>query len=223
MSLLIGDGAAVGLGMDALLDFRPELTLDGEVLTEAELRRLAEAGEELAFIKGKWVAVDAEKIGRSLELFKRARKLAKGGKMTLAEALKLLGGAEGKAPMGLEGDEVETSAGAWLSGLLDKMRNPALVRSIRPSPAFKGVLRPYQQLGLNWLHFLYHLGFGACLADDMGLGKTVQILALLQSLKDALPDQGGTKSRKPPSASCWWPRLRYCITGYPKRNGSRPD
>lgn len=73
MRVLVGDGEAAGLGMDALLDFRPELTLDGEVLTEAELRRLAEAGEELAFIKGKWMAVDAEKITRSLDLFKRAQ------------------------------------------------------------------------------------------------------------------------------------------------------
>lgn len=185
--LLVGEGEAAGLGMDALLDFRPELTLDGEVLSEAELKRLAEAGEELAFIKGKWLAVDAEKIGKSLDLFMRARKLAKGGKMTLAEALKLLGGAEGKAPEGLEGEEVETSAGSWLTGLMDKMRNPTLARNVLPGPSFHGSLRPYQQLGLNWLHFLHHLGFGACLADDMGLGKTVQVLALLQTLKDVGP------------------------------------
>ena len=183
--LLVGEGEAAGLGMDALLDFRPELTLDGEVLSEAELKRLAEAGEELAFIKGKWLAVDAEKIGKSLDLFMRARKLAKGGRMSLAEALKLLGGDEKKAPMGLAGEEVETSAGAWLTGLMDKMRNPALVRNVLPGPSFHGSLRPYQQLGLNWLNFLHHLGFGACLADDMGLGKTVQVLALLQTLKDA--------------------------------------
>jgi len=197
MRLLVGDGAAAGLGMDALLDFRPELTLDGEVLSEAELRRLAEAGEEMAFIKGKWVTVDPDKIERSLDLFKRARKLAKGGKMTLAEALKLLGGAEGRTSLGLEGEEVETSAGSWLAELLRKMHNPALVRSIHPSPSFQGTLRPYQQLGLNWLHFLHHLGFGACLADDMGLGKTVQVLALLQTLKDAIPLPRGAKTQEP--------------------------
>src|SRR5690606_25220855 len=131
------------------------------------------------------------------DLFKRARKLAKGGRMTLAEALKLLGGSGGKAPLGLDGDEVETSSGAWLSGLMDKMRNPELVRSIRPGPSFHGALRPYQQSGLNWLHFLHHLGFGACLADDMGLGKTVQVLALLQTLKDAMPDRRGAKPPEP--------------------------
>ncbi|NEU07354.1 DEAD/DEAH box helicase family protein [Flavihumibacter sp. R14] len=44
-----------------------------------------------------------------------------------------------------------------------------------------GILRPYQQLGLNWLNCLDDLNFGGCLADDMGLGKTLQIIAFLNS------------------------------------------
>ena len=40
-------------------------------------------------------------------------------------------------------------------------------------------LRPYQQVGVRWLHLLSTLGLGACLADDMGLGKTMQVLALM--------------------------------------------
>ncbi|MEQ9303619.1 MAG: DEAD/DEAH box helicase, partial [Marinoscillum sp.] len=55
---------------------------------------------------------------------------------------------------------------------------------------FKGTLRPYQQAGFNWLHFLNEYGFGGCLADDMGLGKTVQTLTLLQSEKEK--DNGST-------------------------------
>ena len=49
-----------------------------------------------------------------------------------------------------------------------------------PLPAgFAGTLRPYQQAGYDWLHFLRRFNLGGCLADDMGLGKTVQTLALL--------------------------------------------
>jgi superfamily II DNA or RNA helicase len=44
---------------------------------------------------------------------------------------------------------------------------------------FVGVLRPYQQSGVDWLAFLRASGFGAVLADDMGLGKTVQALAVV--------------------------------------------
>ncbi|MCG8606595.1 DEAD/DEAH box helicase [bacterium] len=49
--------------------------------------------------------------------------------------------------------------------------------------SLNGTLRPYQNTGLSWLHFLNKYGFGGCLADDMGLGKTVQALALLLSLQ----------------------------------------
>jgi non-specific serine/threonine protein kinase len=44
-------------------------------------------------------------------------------------------------------------------------------------------LRPYQHVGVRWLHLLSSLGLGACLADDMGLGKTLQVLALLLVLR----------------------------------------
>ena len=48
-----------------------------------------------------------------------------------------------------------------------------------PSSNFFGTLRPYQQIGVSWLHGLFKGGFSALLADDMGLGKTVQVLAFL--------------------------------------------
>lgn len=51
-----------------------------------------------------------------------------------------------------------------------------------PASTFTGVLRPYQQLGINWLAFLQRNGFHGLLADDMGLGKTVQVLAFLSQL-----------------------------------------
>lgn len=43
-------------------------------------------------------------------------------------------------------------------------------------------LRPYQQVGLRWLWFLYHHGLSGLLCDDMGLGKTHQAMALLASV-----------------------------------------
>ncbi len=46
-------------------------------------------------------------------------------------------------------------------------------------PELAATLRPYQQVGVRWLHLLSTLGLGACLADDMGLGKTLQVLALM--------------------------------------------
>ncbi|MBL7544188.1 MAG: DEAD/DEAH box helicase [Bdellovibrionaceae bacterium] len=44
-------------------------------------------------------------------------------------------------------------------------------------------LKPYQEVGIQWLTDLYHLRLGALLADDMGLGKTLQTLTFLESLR----------------------------------------
>jgi SNF2 family DNA or RNA helicase len=46
----------------------------------------------------------------------------------------------------------------------------------------KGVLKPYQVTGFQWLYDLYRLRLGALLADDMGLGKTLQTLSFLDKL-----------------------------------------
>ena len=50
------------VGMDALLDFQMEVTLDGETLSEAEIKRLLAQSEGLAFIRGKWVEVDHDRL-----------------------------------------------------------------------------------------------------------------------------------------------------------------
>lgn len=71
-----------------------------------------------------------------------------------------------------------------LKELEDRIGRLNLKENIPVSPSFKGVLRDYQQAGVNWLHFLHECGLNGCLADDMGLGKTVQALALLQTLYD---------------------------------------
>lgn len=47
----------------------------------------------------------------------------------------------------------------------------------------KSKLRPYQEIGVQWLWFLYTMGLpGGFLCDDMGLGKTHQAMALLAAI-----------------------------------------
>lgn len=50
---------------------------------------------------------------------------------------------------------------------------------------FVGQLRDYQREGLGWMQFLRRFSFGGCLADDMGVGKTAQVLALLETRREA--------------------------------------
>lgn len=56
-----------------------------------------------------------------------------------------------------------------------------------PSDDFSGQLYPYQQDGVNYLHYLYNNRFGGLLADEMGLGKSVQILAFFSQVKSPHP------------------------------------
>lgn len=54
-----------------------------------------------------------------------------------------------------------------------------------PVPAgINATLRPYQVRGFSWMYRNYRIGFGSIIADDMGLGKTLQVITLLQKLKD---------------------------------------
>lgn len=77
---------------------------------------------------------------------------------------------------------------------LEKLSAFEAIQPIDPPMFFKGELRPYQQAGYDWFHFLQHYHFGGVLADDMGLGKTVQTLALLQRQKEQRKEDDHAKT-----------------------------
>ncbi|KAJ3810620.1 SNF2 family N-terminal domain-containing protein [Lentinula lateritia] len=53
---------------------------------------------------------------------------------------------------------------------------------IAPPVLLRGVLRPYQFAGLEWLASLHSNNLNGILADEMGLGKTIQTISLLAHL-----------------------------------------
>ncbi|KAF9463593.1 SNF2 family N-terminal domain-containing protein [Collybia nuda] len=57
-----------------------------------------------------------------------------------------------------------------------------LSSKIVPPLLLRGSLRPYQQIGLEWLASLHMNKTNGILADEMGLGKTIQTIALLAHL-----------------------------------------
>jgi superfamily II DNA or RNA helicase len=179
----VGTRAPSKLGLEGLLDFRVATTLDGEELTEAELRLLLAGTENLVLLRGRWVEVDRARLQRTLDQFRAAEARATEDGLPFAEAMRLLAGA------GLTKDAPEVAvdwsrvtAGPWLGETLRSLRSPE-AGDIDPGTALHGTLRPYQKAGLQWLHLLSGLGLGGCLADDMGLGKTIQVLALLLVLR----------------------------------------
>ena len=180
VKVTIGSKKGPSLGINAMLDFQVELALDDQNLSEEELAALACAKGGIAYIRGKWVEVDHEKLQQALDHWKDVQKQSKSGEISFIEGMRLLSG----APSDLNEQEednpwIHISSGEALSKLLKKLRDPSLVPIENVLVDLNATLRTYQKEGLQWLSLLSGLGLGACLADDMGLGKTLQILSLM--------------------------------------------
>ncbi|MFZ2956073.1 MAG: DEAD/DEAH box helicase [Candidatus Ozemobacteraceae bacterium] len=186
----IGSKPFSGFGLESLLDFSVDLSLDGEPISPEEWAEIAARADGLALIRGKWVELDRDRLDQVLTHWKNVQKAMGKDGVSFIEAMRLLAG----APIGRGKGEVAEAdpkvaewsqivAGPWLREILEGLRKPETLASVEPGPDLKTTLRPYQQIGVRWLYFLYKIGLGPCLADDMGLGKTMQILALLLVLK----------------------------------------
>jgi superfamily II DNA or RNA helicase len=192
VTAIVGGKAPAQLGLNALLDFRMEVTLDGETLSATEIRHLLAQSDGLAFIRGRWIEIDRERLSQTLEQFEAIEQKAAADGLSFGEALRLLAGAQmSAAAEGVQNnlDWSQTVAGPWLAKTLAELRHPKDCYAVDPVRLLRGTLRPYQQSGVQWLHLLARLGLGACLADDMGLGKTIQVLSLLLVLKQRAGDK----------------------------------
>jgi len=184
----IGARAPSSLGMDALLDFSADVTLDGDKLSPREIKALLAGMDGLALIRGRWVEVDRRRLEQTMSRFQEAARLAEDGGLPFAQAMRMLAGTDvvhDDAATPVEPDWSRVVAGKWLSGTLAALRTTNAKDEVDLTGEFLGTLRPYQIAGVRWLHLLSQLGLGACLADDMGLGKTIQVLALLVLLRRA--------------------------------------
>ena len=123
---------------------------------------------------GRILKLPAERIRRLLEvmadLIAAARRTADGGL--------LLPDAEAASVLDLE-DLLTTrwENAAAIAAYAKRFRGAAEIPPVVVPAGFVATLRPYQQLGVDWLQHLRAHGLGGFLADDMGLGKTAQTIA----------------------------------------------
>ncbi|WP_158816456.1 DEAD/DEAH box helicase [Methylocapsa sp. S129] len=193
----VGSTSPSLLGVDAMLDFRVRVSLDGETLTTEEINQLLAATHGLALLRGKWVEVDSAHLQATLDKFQAIERLSEKEGVPFGQAMRLLAGAEigASAVAAPAAQWAHVQAGPWLARIIEGCRSPEGLASANPGNALKATLRPYQEAGVQWLSLLVQLGLGACLADDMGLGKTIQVLALLTTLDQ----QAGDAAAKMPS------------------------
>ncbi|GAA4824016.1 DEAD/DEAH box helicase [Actinomycetospora corticicola] len=172
------------LRKEELVEFSWKLAVDGESLSEDEMRALVHAKAPLVFLRGRWVAVDPDRLRAGLEFLDRApTEGTVGDVLTLHSAYHDDLPPEWAAPLPVEDVTAGGSLGALLSGAAD-----AHLELLDDPPALEATLRPYQRRGVSWLAFLSGLRVGGVLADDMGLGKTLQVLAL--EAHERAPDSG---------------------------------
>jgi hypothetical protein len=146
----IGTAAPAFIGMDAVLDCAPSLSINGVPISAEDARRLLQESEGLALIKNKWVEVDRAKLQQTLEAYEQVCTLLEDGGLTLREALALQLSLTKQLGDEHAGVDVGVSYGVWLEEITRKLPNPQLVTAVAPATTFRATLRPYQQAGLNW-------------------------------------------------------------------------
>ncbi|MGW7410170.1 DEAD/DEAH box helicase [Streptomyces sp. NPDC054833] len=159
------------LSSGQLLEFRWQVALGGEPLTEEEMDRLIEAHRPVVQLRDQWVVVDQT-------LVRKVRK-QRGRELTAIDAL----GAALTGKVEIDGTSVPVTAGGALEQLRARIAEPEAgpdaASATTSQPAMlAATLRDYQLRGLIWLDRMTSLGLGCCLADDMGLGKTITLISL---------------------------------------------
>lgn len=195
-------------GFDSLVEFTPQVVLDGEPLTPSEWEQLVKAKGGLVQLRGQWMELRSEEVARLEEYWNGGDGLQS---MTVADLVRAQADADRAGVEIIHEGAVERALGALCgSGALEMLAQP---------DGFVGQLREYQIRGLSWLAYLERLGFGACLADDMGLGKTIQVIATMLADKRQDPKAGPTLLIAPTSVLGNWqkelgrfaPELSACI------------
>lgn len=180
LSVSVGDKKPSSVGLEALMDFRPSLTVDGEDLTEKQLREFLNMAEGLIQYKGKWVEINKKKLEAALSALEKVKKMGDEGGLSIADAMRMelsLSQASGAEEQELE---FVVTNGKWMRELRERLLSPKNLETVEVEATVHATLRDYQVDGYKWLNTMGQLGFGACLADDMGLGKTVQMIAYLE-------------------------------------------
>jgi SNF2 family DNA or RNA helicase len=172
----------------SLVQYKYELAIGGEQVSEQEWQALVNAKTPLVQFRGQWMELDKDKMQEMLEFWKKHRQ--EKPDLSLIEFLKMT--AEGEAS-----EQLEVERDRPLSEMMEKLNDKSRLELITDPVNFQGKLRDYQKRGVSWLSYLESLGLNGCLADDMGLGKSAQVIARLLQERQAPAKKGRGKAIAP--------------------------
>lgn len=160
-------GSQSFMDLGELLDFDWQMAIGDKMVGVEEFFKMTERMRGLVKIYDEYVLIDNK------ELSTLAQKLSKTPKIKGAERLKIA------LSRNYKGAKVELDRKAEV--LMNRL---STTEDVPPPKGLDAKLRPYQVKGFQWLVKNAQFGFGSLLADDMGLGKTIQVIALLQEMKN---------------------------------------
>lgn len=155
------------LRLDNLLQFNWEIALGDKIVSQEEFYKLVKKAENFVKFKEQYIYVSAN------DLVKIKESLLKSRPLTSSQMLQVALSGEYKSSKVVITPEVKT--------LIEKLTSEV---EIKEPKGLIAKLRPYQQRGYSWMYKNMKIGFGSIIADDMGLGKTLQVITLLQKLKE---------------------------------------
>lgn len=168
-------------GLDEILTFDWKLSLDGHALSVSEFEKMVADNREFIRAGTDWIRVDAAWMQEIRSLMEKAET----ENWTVRDLLFKDLSQQLTIPAEMEEDDdrddpliqfgLQQSLKEYVQKIVDKQGIP----DVATPQLLQADLRPYQQVGFNWLVFMRDQKFGACLADDMGLGKTVQLISYL--------------------------------------------
>lgn len=155
------------LRLEQLLQFDWIVSVAGEEITETEFRKLVQKSGELVKFRQHYIFVNPEDLSKISKYLSQDVNLSPSAILRYA-----LSGEYEREPIAITNE---------VKALIKELTENQTV----PIPKeIKAELRPYQARGFSWMYRNTQLGFGSIIADDMGLGKTLQVLTLLQKLKN---------------------------------------
>ena len=183
-------------GLDDILTFKWNLSLGGSDISEEQFLQMVNDKREFIRIGNEWFRIDAEWMNGIRELMDKAEK----ENWTVRELLFRELPEELTAPVSdddLEDDERDNPLFAFemqrsLQTYVEQLQDKKGLPPVQVPDSLHAELRPYQQVGFEWLIFMREQRFGAILADDMGLGKTVQMISYVLHTVDTLGESNPT-------------------------------
>ncbi len=155
------------LNLDKIIRFQWKIALGDTILETSEFLKLVQGLSGIVKLKQQYVHLNPVDLKALMDSLSKQEKMSRNQLLQAA----ITGEYNGQ----------KISMDSATRQLIDRLMQ--IEQAAIPS-GIHANLRPYQARGYSWLYKNTQLGFGSIIADDMGLGKTVQVIAILQQIKD---------------------------------------